>query len=371
MEQSKTLTNFSIIDTNCIEQSEVAISRSLSDVSIMRADRDRFQLQMNGVDFGRSSLVFNRFGSETKIKAGMAGKSILFVIGGSSPTKMILDEGSVVVSSQKAAMILPGKLKGIERTAGSEVFVLRTPLSELLHHFEELIAWHHRGSIVFDHSINLTKGPGVVLKRIINNLAFELTQNASVLQNPSFRKTYDEMLLTALLSLPHNQNKKLNNYRRYQVAPELVRRAEEYMRAHLEETVSIIDLLRICVCSRRALFSAFCNARSYTPMEFLTEQRLQRAQNRLLKSDVETSVSSIALECGFTHLGRFSQVYKKRFGELPSDTLKKNNLKKYSGFISIKPNSYWLYMVLAVTGKILYRVIISKRYMRGQKSGWL
>ena len=131
------------------------------------------------------------------------------------------------------------------------------------------------------------------------------------------------MLLTALLSLPHNQREKLLEDGRNQASPGLVRRAEEYMRANLEEAISIIDLLQIFGCSRRALFSAFRNARDYTPMAFLTEQRLQSARTRLHKPHTEASVASIALGCGFTHLGRFSQVYRKRFGERPSDTLRK------------------------------------------------
>ena len=95
------------------------------------------------------------------------------------------------------------------------------------------------------------------------------------------------------------------------------------MKAHLEEAISIIDLLQICGCSRRALFSAFRNARGYTPMEFLTEQRLQSVREKLLKPRPEASVSSIALDCGFIHLGRFPQLYRNRFDERPSDTLRK------------------------------------------------
>jgi AraC-like DNA-binding protein len=218
---------------------------------------------------------------------------------------------------------MPGKLKQIERTEGSEAFALRTSLSELLHHFEELIAWHHRGSLVFDYCIDLTNGPGAALCQMMNYLFYELEHNALVLKKTSLRKSYDDMLLAALLSLPHNHNQKLFEDRRYQVAPGLVRRAEEYMRAHLDEAISIIDLLRICDCSRRTLFSAFRNARRYTPMEFLTEQRLQSSRKRLLKPHKEASVASIALDCGFAHLGRFSQVYRKRFGENPYDTLRK------------------------------------------------
>jgi transcriptional regulator GlxA family with amidase domain len=35
------------------------------------------------------------------------------------------------------------------------------------------------------------------------------------------------------------------------------------------------------------------------------------------------SVTSIALAAGFSHLGRFSHDYAERFGERPSETLKR------------------------------------------------
>ena len=324
MRRTKPLTRFPIVSTNRIEEAEVEITRSLTDVSIKRiADRNRFELQMNAVNFRRTSLVFNRFETETKIKAGLSGDSVLFVIGGGAPTKFSLDKGSVVVSPRKAAMITPAKQMQIERSKGSEILVLRTSFSDLLHQFEELTARHHQGSLIFNHSIDLTNGPGAMLKRMINYLVSELEHKDFVVKRPGLLKSYDQMLLTALLFLPHNQSEKLNEDRRSQVAPGLVRRAEEYMRAHLKEAISIIDLLGICDCSRSMLFAAFRNARGYTPMEFLTEQRLQGAREKLLKPHPVASVSSIALDCGFMNLGRFSQVYRRRFGERPSDTLRK------------------------------------------------
>ena len=319
----KPLARFPIVSTNRIEEAEVAITRSLTDVKVIRvADRDRFELHMSAVDIGRTSLVFNRFGTDTKIKAGLLGDPVLFIIGGSAPTKFILDKGSVVVSPRKAAMITPAKQMQIERSERSQTLVLRTTQSHLLRHFEELTARHHRGSLIFDNSIDLRKGPGAMLKRMMNYIVYELEHNDRVVKNLGLLKSYDHMLLTALLSLPHNQRKKIYENRRYQVAPGLVRRAEEYMRAHLKEAISIIDLLRICGCSRSVLFAAFRNARGYTPMEFLTEQRLQSAREKLLTPHLQASVSSIALDFGFINLGRFSQIYRKRFGERPSDTLR-------------------------------------------------
>ena len=38
-----------------------------------------------------------------------------------------------------------------------------------------------------------------------------------------------------------------------------------------------------------------------------------------------TNVTAIALEYGFTHLGRFSEFYKTAFGMLPSESLRERN----------------------------------------------
>jgi AraC-like DNA-binding protein len=324
MVQVNPLERFSVITTNRTEEAEAAISRSLTDIKIISvADRSRFQLQMNAVNFGRTSLVFNRYQVRTEINSGLNDDSVFFLIGGRTPTTVDLVNGSVVVSPQKAALITPSKNMLIKRSEGSEIFALRTSLPDLLHTFEAITARHHRGTLIFDHYVDLTQGPGAMLKRMVKYVVNELDQNDQIAKNPGLFKSYDDMLLTALLSLPHNQRQKLYPDHRNPIAPGIVHRAEEYMRAYLNETISIIDLLGVCDCSRSALFAAFQNSRGYTPMEFLTEQRLQSARRKLLKSPPEASISSIALNCGFTHFGRFSQVYRKRFGKRPSDTLRK------------------------------------------------
>ena len=228
-----------------------------------------------------------------------------------------------MVSQRKAAIVMPAKQMQIERSENSKILALRTNQSALLSHFEGLTDRHHQGSLIFDQSVDLTNGPGAMLKRMVNYLVYEFEHNDRLVNNLGLLKSYDHMLLTALLSLPHNQMKKIYEDRRHLVAPGLVRRAEEYMRAHLNEAISILDLLRICGCSRSVLFAAFRNARGYTPMEFLIEQRLQSARKKLVKPHTKASVSSIALDCGFINLGRFSQVYRRRFGVRPSDTLRK------------------------------------------------
>jgi AraC-like DNA-binding protein len=267
--------------------------------------------------------VFNRYRVRTEIYSGLNDDAVFFFIGGRKPTTVDLVNSSVVVSPRKAALITSSKNMLIKRSGGPEVLALRTSLPDLLYTFEAITARHHRGTLNFDHNVDLTQGPGATLKRMVEYVVNELDQNDQIAKNPGLFKSYDDMLLTALLSLPHNQREKLYPDHRNQIAPGVVHRAEEYMRAYLNKSISIVDLLGICDCSRSALFAAFRNAREYTPMEFLTEQRLQSAREKLMKPHPVASVSSIALDCGFMNLGRFSQVYRRRFGERPSDTLRK------------------------------------------------
>ena len=42
-----------------------------------------------------------------------------------------------------------------------------------------------------------------------------------------------------------------------------------------------------------------------------------------LGSGAATAVTEVALACGFEHLGRFSTRYRDRFGESPSETLRR------------------------------------------------
>jgi transcriptional regulator GlxA family with amidase domain len=87
--------------------------------------------------------------------------------------------------------------------------------------------------------------------------------------------------------------------------------------------ITISDVVDVVGCSRRALFSAFRKYRGYTPMRFLTESRLRSAHMALRSPTAEDTVTSIAVACGFSHLGRFASIYVQRFGESPSETLRK------------------------------------------------
>lgn len=101
-----------------------------------------------------------------------------------------------------------------------------------------------------------------------------------------------------------------------------VRAAEEIMHAHSDEPLSMIDLALRLGISLRSLQLAFREVHDgKSPRQVYSRIRLDRARQRLLDASGADQVTSIALDSGFLHLGRFAMSYARAFGELPSETL--------------------------------------------------
>lgn len=316
---------FSLVSTSNVEKAEFCISQSLAKAQIKKiTDKSAFRLSINALNFGDTTVICNGFQSECELEAVLGDDDFKFVFGNDKPTCFSWQKKSLNVSQEIGGVIEPSCRFRIERDAFSETVVINTSYSRLKKYYETLSDEHLPASFIFDHNIDLKKSAGAFLKQVLKNLVSEISLNENILKNQGVKRGYDELILGALLALPHNQCDSLLSPRRNYYSPATVKLAEDYMRSHFADPILISDLLKVCRCSRRALFSNFQVSRDYTPMMFLNEQRLQAARKKLMESaPQEDSVSNIAFKCGFLHLGRFPQSYKKRFGELPSETLKK------------------------------------------------
>ena len=126
--------------------------------------------------------------------------------------------------------------------------------------------------------------------------------------------------LAALQCFPNNYSEPLRGARSM-AAPYYVRKAEDYLRRHLREQITIEELARVAGVSTRALFWGFRRGRDTTPMAYLKKLRLDLARDTLLSAArTGASVTDVAMAVGFIHLSRFSSEYKARFGESPSAT---------------------------------------------------
>lgn len=314
---------FPITSTRDAEEAQSTLSREFLDVRVNKIRNGRaIHMEMSGVHLDQTMVGYNHFNTETLVDAGEVSDSVFLVLGAGAPAIIHLDS-ELLVSTEKGAILSPARRVIFDLPADSGTFTIKAKVDAIEKRFQEVLDRRPRKSIVFDRSVDLGNGVGAQACRLLGSLVATFEQDSTVVQNPLFRAGFDDMLLNILLALPNNYSDELMGDHRRTVAPALVRKAEEFFEAHAMEPVTISDLVAQCECSRAALFNAFRRFRGYTPMQFLIECRLRSAREALQSPSPTDSVSSIAYACGFVHSGRFTATYRRRFGENPSETLRK------------------------------------------------
>ena len=105
--------------------------------------------------------------------------------------------------------------------------------------------------------------------------------------------------------------------------PRSVRRAVDAMRADLGHTRTVTELAAVAGVSSRTLQRQFLAFVRKTPRAMLRDMGFEQARRELLQGSPNTKVMDIAVRSGFPHCGRFSVEYRRRYGETPSQTLKR------------------------------------------------
>jgi AraC family ethanolamine operon transcriptional activator len=88
----------------------------------------------------------------------------------------------------------------------------------------------------------------------------------------------------------------------------------------------VTDMCEATGTSERTLQYAFRKTLDMTPIEYLIRLRLHRVRQDLQNAKAKsTTVSRIAVNWGFWHLGEFSSAYRSCFDEMPSQTLNRKS----------------------------------------------
>jgi PAS domain S-box-containing protein len=104
-------------------------------------------------------------------------------------------------------------------------------------------------------------------------------------------------------------------------SPRTLRDVIAHIEVNWNKPLSVSEIARQNSISPRSIHKHFAD-KGTTPMGFVKRLRLQHARTKLLNPTSRTSVTGVALECGFSNLGHFAKDYRIEFGELPSETLR-------------------------------------------------
>jgi AraC-like DNA-binding protein len=100
-------------------------------------------------------------------------------------------------------------------------------------------------------------------------------------------------------------------------------RLEQYIEDNIKRDISAEELAAYSHLSLRSLYLLFEKNAKTTPKNFIRQKKLEKVYITLMDpSSRMANVTAVALEYGFTHLGRFSEFYRATFGMLPSESLK-------------------------------------------------
>ena len=170
------------------------------------------------------------------------------------------------------------------------------------------------------HELNLfgvcgvTSGPGAALTALAQVIwkSFVADSEAAVSAHSTVH-LFQAMMLIMFENFPHRYNVMPMRFTS-PALPKQMKRAIEYMIANIATSPSVVDIAR-------ALQAAFHNFRSTTPSKYFRQMRLEGARKDLLAHGAgEMSIADVARRWGFSHMGRFSALYRQTFGENPGGT---------------------------------------------------
>jgi AraC-like DNA-binding protein len=284
-----------------------------------------FSVGLHGARLRDVSLLRLAFGVATTVAFAACGEyfavhrptagTTVFTSGGS--TGEITRGGALVTS--------PAMPLSLRFEPGSPHDIVRIERTAMEHHLARLLGRTPPHPVHFELPMELGSTAAARWDAAVRLLRTEIGSPDSLARRGIGIGPLEEFLISSLLLVQPS------DYHSQLVRPaelpgrRAVRRAVEYVETHLSQPVALADLAGYADMSVRSIQQGFREELDTTPMAYLRDRRLERAREELVDSlpSDGVSVADIALRWGFNHQGNFSILYRRRYGESPSETLRR------------------------------------------------
>lgn len=177
--------------------------------------------------------------------------------------------------------------------------------------------------VAFAPSLDLSVGAGLRWGQVISLVASELISPQGLFWNPLMAARISTTLLSGLFIAADHQYREALDARGNPSTPATIRRAASYIDDHFHEPITTVSVAAAVGLSVRTLERGFSRYFSTSPRRYIERARLDMVHAELRVGTPErTSVTRVAAQWGFGHLGRFAAIYRDSYGELPSETLR-------------------------------------------------
>ena len=195
----------------------------------------------------------------------------------------------------------------------------------LIEHRASALAERPGVVLEFDPQIDLHTPFGVALRSQIEYLVDFAEHRAGKQISPvmaaSLRETVIGLLLTGQR---HSLTDDIDRIPvRSAPLPSALKKARDHLEAHAAEPLDLERLARAAGIGIRSLQIGFQKHFGVSISDALLDIRLTHLKARLLRAAPGERVIDMAFDLGFTHPSRMASVYRMRYGERPSDTLRR------------------------------------------------
>jgi AraC-like DNA-binding protein len=284
---------------------------------------DGFELGLQVIQLGPLTVGQLSFGVPmTLIASELLGYHLTLPMTGHVLTRQ--GQHEINAGPGTAAMFRPGHAVYTLHGAHSTELDIKIEQSALEAELSGLLGRPVHGPIDLPPTMSLTQGPGRSWGRLVLLLRDELDHPASLIHHPLIAEQLRHSVISGLLlSVPHRYHDELTAPAP-PGCPRAIRRALDAINDEPERPFSVTDLAGIAGMSVRSLQEGFRRHVGCAPMAYLQQVRLGRAHDALRLSDPSRiTVAAVAHRWGFAHLGRFALAYRTKFGQSPSETLRR------------------------------------------------
>jgi len=278
----------------------------------------KLDVEVTQIDYMRTTYVVHSLAMSGQVKADGRELIMVFVESGNAVIRRggrqfaFVRSGDCFITS-----LVPGDSFKTSANAARRVVVL--PGSGI----NDVIARHFHitppPSIVFTKVLHPRNASLALLRDLATNSVTSVSEAKGPFAAALAKQYADLMVTSLLLNVPNSFSETLTKAGGA-VETRYVRRALDFMRAHLDQPLDLDEIAGEADCSPRRLQMAFRSEYGITPMNMLKKIRLELAEQRLRLGEC-ANVAVLARSVGFGNPGRFAAAFRQRFGVLPSHVL--------------------------------------------------
>ncbi|MCY1296406.1 AraC-binding-like domain protein [compost metagenome] len=273
---------------------------------------------------GQLSFSQLGYGAEVRISPGALGPFYLVQLPLAGLDRQRIGRQELLSDSGHGSVHGPEECLEMNWSGDCRKLVVRIERGALEQHACGLLGAGLRGALHFQALMDLGDTASAAWSNSARQLFGELQRAPQLFELPLIRSQFEQMLMTTLLTWQPNSLSAQMAVPPARVLPRHVKLAEDYLRAHPEQPISVELLARISGVSGRSLFSGFQQFLGVSPMRYLRDLRMERLRRDLLDPGQPRSVTELATRWGFFQLGRLAIEYRRRYAETPRETLAKS-----------------------------------------------